>query len=250
MRNSLIAFSIAIVGVTGTAESAPYPTDEATCGSLYGMGIGPLDYQSAPGTDVLKMVESAHFTRGVESLTKGSTGSFGGDLDYTLRAYPNHYRALATMSRLQFREKKSQPYGARWPVACYFERAIRWRPNDANVKLVFGIHLFREGQRKEAVEQFENAIGLGLDTGNLHYNLGLALFETGDFEGSVRHAVRAYRLGFSLPALKAKLQKIGKWPSLEEEQRIAQSFSKDADQGQSLETGPGAIPDNSAAHGN
>jgi len=240
MKNPLFAFSFALLVVIGTAESAPYPANESTCGPLYGMGIGPLDYQSAPGTETFKLVESAHFTPGVESLTKGSTGSFGGDLDYTLRAYPNHYRALATMSRLQFKEKKTQPYGARWPVACYFERAVRWRPNDPNVKLVFGIHLFKDGYRKEAVEQLEQAISLGLDTGNVHYNLGLALFENGDFEGAVRHAVRAYRLGFSLPALKSKLQKAGKWPSPEAEDHIAQSFSKDDAETPTPENAPAA----------
>lgn len=239
-----------MLGVIGTSESAPYPAGESTCGPLYGMGIGPLDYQSAPGTDVLKLVESAHFTPGVESLTKGSTGTFGGDLDYTLRAYPNHYRALATMSRLQFKEKKPQPNGARWPVACYFERATRWRPNDANVRLVYGIHLFKDGFRKEAVEQLEMAVSLGLDTGNVHYNLGLALLETGDFEGAIRHAVRAYRLGFSLPALKTKLQKAGKWPNQEEEERIAQSFDKDEVETSTPEKVLPAMPENYEAASN
>jgi tetratricopeptide (TPR) repeat protein len=250
MKNPLIAFSFAILGAMGTAESAPYPVNESTCGSLYGMGIGPLDYQSAPGTNTILLVESAHFTPGVESLSKGSTGSFGGDLDYTLRAYPNHYRALFTMSRLQFKEKKTQPYGARWPVACYFERALRWRPNDPNVRLVYGIHLFKDGKRKDSVEQLEQAISLGLDTGNAHYNLGLALFETGDMGRSVQHAVRAYRLGFSLPALKTKLQKAGKWPSPEEEERIAQSFAKDEVEAPSPEKALPEIPDNSSSASN
>lgn len=221
---------LAFLSTTGLAHSASYPVNESNCGSLYGMGIGPLEYRNAAGSDVLKMVEGAHFTPGVESLTKGSTGSFGGDIDYTLRAYPNHYRALGAMSRLQFKEKNIQPYGAHWPVACYFERAIRWRPADANVRLVYGVHLLKEGNRTEGIEQLEEAIKLGLDTGNGHYNLALALFDAGDIEKAVRHAVRAYRLGYSLPALREKLRKIGKWPAPEEEERIAQSFIKSEDE--------------------
>lgn len=250
MKNIIFYLFFALLSAMGTAESAPYPVNETICGSLYGLGIGPLDYQTAQGTDTIKLVESAHFTPGVESLTKGSTGSFGGDLDYTLRAYPNHYRALATMSRLQFKEKKTQPYGAHWPVACYFERALRWRPNDANVKLVYGIHLFKDGKHKESVAQLDQAIGLGLDTGNAHYNLALALYETGNLQESVRHAVRAYRLGFSLPALKTKLQKAGKWPLPEVEEQIAQSFTKNMAETPPLVNEPSAISEKTVDQNN
>lgn len=198
---------------------------DPTCGPLYGLGVGPLDYQGGVQTDTLKLVEGAHFTPGVETLTQGATGHFGGDIDYTLRAYPNHYRALAAMSRLSFKEKRSRPNGARFTVECYFERAIRWRPEDASVRLVWGIHLLKAGNKKDGISQLEKAIALGIDSGNAHYNLGLALFEVGEYSRSARHAIRASQLNFTLPGLKEKLRKAGKWPSPEEESEIAESFS-------------------------
>ena len=59
------------------------------CGDLQN-AYGPYDYRTA--TEFQKhLVEGAHFTPEVESL-KGARGSatVGGDIDYTLRAFPNH----------------------------------------------------------------------------------------------------------------------------------------------------------------
>jgi tetratricopeptide (TPR) repeat protein len=129
------------------------------------------------------------------------------------------------MSRLSFKEKRSKPNGARFTVDCYFDRAMQWRPEDASVRLVWGIHLLKTGNQKGGIEQLEKALSLGLDSGNAHYNLGLAFFEVGEYSRSASHAIRAYQLNFALPGLKEKLRKIGKWPSPEEERRISESFS-------------------------
>ena len=55
--------------------------------------FGPFDYRTAT-KDKLKLVESYHFTPKVESLIGGQSGTLGADIDYTLRAFPNHPRAL------------------------------------------------------------------------------------------------------------------------------------------------------------
>jgi len=56
---------------------------------------GPFDYlQRADFPGELAVVEDNHFDEGVESLKKGMSTSPIGDIDYTLRAWPNHHRAL------------------------------------------------------------------------------------------------------------------------------------------------------------
>ena len=184
--------------------------DEYTCGVLTN-AFGPLDYRNAKTQ--LPLVEPYHFTHEVEMLKAGSTGSVGGDLDYTLRAFPNHYRALAAMMNLQFMARTDRPQGTKWSVPCYFDRAIRFVPDDGTVRTIFGVYLMRLGKTRDAMEQFELASRLGDDSGNLHYNLGLAYFEVGEFDKSLDHAQKAYALGFALPGLKQKLRKAGKWPS-------------------------------------
>ncbi len=157
------------------------------------------------------MVEGAHFTKDVEMLKKGASGPISGDLDYTLRAFPNSYRALTSLTRLQLREKKSKLPSMHWPVECYFERAIRYTPDDPMVRQVYGYYLVRNGRKNDALAQIEIARKLGGDSANLHYNLGLLYFDLGEFDKSLEHAWKAYQLGFDLPGLKNKLKASGKW---------------------------------------
>jgi tetratricopeptide (TPR) repeat protein len=183
--------------------------DEFTCGPLTS-SFGPYDYRTAKAADI-KVVEDYHFTKDVQTLKAGSTSYVGGDLHYTLTVFPNHHRALAAMMNLQFKAKTEKPLGATYSVPCYFDRAIRFTPDDATVHALFGVYLMRLGKHTNALQEFETAERLGDDSGNLHYNLGLAYFETRDYEKSLAHAKKAYGLGFNLPGLKEKLSKAGKW---------------------------------------
>src|SRR5437867_1540176 len=66
------------------------------CGNPFQNAYGPFDYRTATG-DQKTIVEAHHFTSEVESLHAGITGSIGAEIDYTLRAFPNHPRALMAM---------------------------------------------------------------------------------------------------------------------------------------------------------
>jgi tetratricopeptide (TPR) repeat protein len=172
--------------------------------------FGPFDYRTA--TDGQKLiVERKHFTRNVEQLVRGESAWLGGDIAYTLRVFPNHARALSAMSKLARLEGTRTPREAQWPVECWFLRATTFAPNDPLVRLVYGIELLKDGNRAEAIEQLEQARVLGGENANVHYNLGLAYFDLGDYGRSLTHAHEAYRLGFPLPGLRDKLTRAGKW---------------------------------------
>jgi tetratricopeptide (TPR) repeat protein len=206
-RQRALLFLIALLGI-----ARPAAADESTCGTLRNT-YGPYDYRSATARQI-QLVEDYHFTPEVEMLKHGKSGlTIGGDLDYTLRAMPNHHRALVAMMNLGFKIKKSPPPGAQWPVECYFDRAIRFRPDDGAVRTIYGIYMFRHGRTADAIAQFETATTLGDDSGSLHYNAGLAYFELGDYDNAVAHAKKAAELGFALPGLRDKLTKAGKWPA-------------------------------------
>jgi tetratricopeptide (TPR) repeat protein len=201
-----------LVVIIALAIAQPAAADEATCGTLRNT-YGPFDYRTASARQI-QLVEDYHFTPSVEELKHGKSGlAIGADLDYTLRAIPNHHRALVAMMELGFKVKKDPPPGAQWRVACYFDRAIRFSPDDGAVHTIFGIYMFRRGKISDATAQFEMAEKLGDNSGNMHYNAGLAYFELGDYDKAVVHAKKAAEAGFSLPGLRDKLQKIGKWPA-------------------------------------
>src|SRR5262245_1653589 len=97
--------------------------DVTVCGPIETGGYGPYDYRTATAQQK-RVVDAAHFTRNVEMLRGSGRASVGGDIDYTLRAFPNHPRALMAMMRLGERDKTERPVGAMFSVACYFERAV------------------------------------------------------------------------------------------------------------------------------
>ena len=179
------------------------------CGSLAN-GYGPYDYRTHRSK--LGVVEKHHFTSSVENLRAGQSSAYvGGDIDYTLRASPNHHRALMALIRLEQKEKTQRPRGMNFPVECYFQRGERFQPTDGTVKMIYGMYLSQKGRTGDALGKLEQARALGANDANLHYNLGLVYFNLGRFDEALASAHRAYALGFPLPGLRNMLTRNGHW---------------------------------------
>ncbi len=182
------------------------------CGELKS-GVGPFDYVKRNSlSEALEIVERFHFTPEVESLIRGNTNTTpGGDIDYTLRAWPNHHRALVSLAKLSIRDKNTRPPGLQYPVECYFDRAIRMNATDAKVRSIYSGYLLQQGRNKEAVEQLEIAVNLEPDDATALYNLGLLYFKQKNYDKANDYAQRAYARNFPLLGLKNKLVSVGKW---------------------------------------
>lgn len=183
---------------------------EDSCGPL-GNAFGPFDYRTERG-DKLRIVESAHFPAHVESLIRGhSTNLIGGDLDYTLRAFPNHHRALLSTLRLGLRERSPQLPGMRHTVECYFVRAVRFRPDDTTARMLYAMYLHRTGRPESAQQELGQVAAQAGDNGFTHYNLGLLYLEMGDAERALHQAHKALALGFPRTELRDRLSAAGQW---------------------------------------
>ncbi len=203
VRAGVVAFAAALL-----APPTVYAQD--ACGSLDNH-FGPFDYRATP-PDKRRMVESYHFTREVETLRKGHTSmNIAADISYTLRVFPNHPRALNSMANLARRQKTDKPKGSEFTLACWFERALRFAPDDPNVRGVYGVQLLRDDKPKDALTQFRRAEQGNGGSGNLYYNMGLAYFDLKDYAQAREYARKAYARGFTLPGLKEKLQRAGQW---------------------------------------
>jgi hypothetical protein len=199
-----ISLSILLLA-SGSLQAANF------CGDLKN-GYGPFDYRKrAEFAREFETVEGAHFTEEVENGTKGSSGYIGGDLDYTLRAIPNHHRALAAMVRIALRQKTIMVSGAKYPVECYFNRAVRLAPDDGAVLAAYGNYLFALGKSDQAFPMFRDAAALEPEDPTIAYNLGLAYFRKKDYSQALVFAKQAYAKNFPLPGLKNKLIEAGKW---------------------------------------
>lgn len=203
----LVVFSMNCLKTTDAlAQSA------GGCGSLYSAGqYGPYDYHTADTANV-SIVLGAHFTPEVEALIRGNTSATpGGDIDYTLRALPNYPRALIAMMRLGEKEKTPQPRGSRYSIECWFDRAIRFRPDDVIVRMIYSTYLNKQGRRADAIKELDTAATYAKDNAFTHYNLGLHYFDLKDYNQALAEAHKAIALGFQQTALRDKLQAIGKW---------------------------------------
>jgi len=200
--------------------------EDSFCGPLDdGNQYGPFDYANpVHRQEYLPIVEEAHFTPDIKNLIKGETSTIGGDISYTLRAFPNHYPALIAFAKLSLREKGAErPIGSdeRYTVECYFDRALRFKPGDAMLRAIYANYLQRLGGRQDdAMEQYQEAFRLQPENATTNYNLGLMYLKEKDYEQAIVHAKTAYELGFPLPGLRNKLMKTGKWDGkLDEEVR-------------------------------
>lgn len=185
------------------------------CGDLANT-YGPYDYQtaasSATARSALQLVEAYHFTPEVERLIRGkTTPTPAPDIEFTLRVFPNHPRALLAMMNLGFKTKRDKPFLSSYTVGCWFDRAERLRQDDGTVQILYGVYLLRKGEPEAAIGKLLRAQELSGENANIHYNLGLAYFDLRDYDQALAHAHAAYGLGFPLPGLRSKLEGIGKW---------------------------------------
>ncbi|TWI62978.1 tetratricopeptide repeat protein [Pseudoduganella lurida] len=202
-RFPVVPMTLALLALSLPASCKPY------CGELAN-AFGPFDYRTPP-PDALHLVESAHYTEDVAQGVRGNTSTVGGDLDYTLRAFPNHAPALATLAQVALRTKATTLPGANYAVECYFERAVRFQPDDGITWGAYGQYLYRLGQRGRALPLLEKAAALAPDNASLNYNLGIAYAAEKRYDRAVAYAKKAYRMNIPLAGLRNTLVAAGQW---------------------------------------
>jgi tetratricopeptide (TPR) repeat protein len=174
--------------------------------------FGPFDYQqSVKYAKQIDLVNRVHFTPDVETLKHGAAGPLASDLDYTIRAIPNHHRALDSISRLSIKLNRPQIPLMSCSADGFFERAMRFAPNDPLVHAAYGVHLFRWKKFPQAEEQLLTADRMLPNDGNIAYNLGLLYADLKQWDKAMAYAEKAYANGYRLPGLKNMLVAAGKW---------------------------------------
>jgi len=197
-----------IVTLSSVGAQTQAPLSSAQCGPIEN-AYGPFDYRT--NKRQLKVVEDNHFTSDIENLRRGKTGSLGQDLNYTLRAYPNHHRALIAMMNLGEKLKSPLPPGAVIPVECWFERALRFKPDDNIARLLYATFLVKQGREADAVKQLEEVAKLAGGNAFTHYNIALVYFDLKRYDRSLEHAHISYGLGMQRRELQEQLQRADKW---------------------------------------
>lgn len=183
------------------------------CGNPFSNHFGPFDYRKADAA-TKALVEKFHFTPGIESMTRPQNTTYAemaGDVSYTLHVFPNHPRALLTMTRLGERYKSPQPPGAKFSVDCYYDRAVRFTPDDTVVRAFYALHLVKQGQKESALQQLGLAAEHAKDNPTSHFNIGLVYFDLKEYDRALAQAHKAQELGSTRPELMDRLKSVNKW---------------------------------------
>lgn len=203
--------------------------------------FGPYNYYKPP-KGALRLVESAHMRTVIAAdRHRGNWCAYYGNLDYTLRAFPNHPEALVLMAEyLDAREPctnnnslssssgksplelaaaiEAGAWRERTPDY-YFQKGIGYKPKDApkstvdyaETRVLYGKYLYSHGRAEDAMTQFKVAIKREPKSAEAHYYLGLILFEKNDTEAAKRYIQTGYKIGQPPAELKQKLINIGQW---------------------------------------
>ena len=182
---------------------------EDVCGTLE-WNYGPHDYRKA-NAHQKKLVESAHFDRGVQTLTKTKTGPFGGDLGYTLSVFPNHPHALMVMERLVETRKRDPAEGASYTLECWYERAMRFRPDDHIPRLLYVNYLIRKNRLPEAMKHLDYVADTTQDDPFAQFNTGMFYTDIKEYDKALVMAHRVIAMGFDRRELRERLTAVGKW---------------------------------------
>ncbi len=196
-------------------------------------GTGPFDYADPrfatkgeyrhiighSGMSVRTLVEGAHFKPETERLERGvKSVSPMPDIDYTIRAFPNHHRALWAMVRYYLRQLKRNPNpvvlsgirrGSSFPPPeCYFYRAEAFNPHDPGVPAIFGLYLHKLEKFDAALAQYKKAESMGSPSSDLYYNMGLLYADMNDLENAQKYADIARKSGHPLTGLQRKIDRL------------------------------------------
>ena len=205
-----------LVAAAASAQQVP------GCGNLEN-AFGPFDYrpdkyvyETTYGSHKARVniVERAHFTIETEMLVSRKSGlvvSPGADLSYTLRAFPNHHRALMTLIKLSEKEKAEKPRDSLYTVDCWFRRAVAWVPDDNVAKMIYSTYLSKSNRTKEAEGQLDIAARQAGENVFTHHSLGLVYFDMKMYDKALVHAHKTYALGMTISTLKEQLKSVGKW---------------------------------------
>jgi hypothetical protein len=176
--------------------------------------VGPVRGDYIGERKLLATVEKYHFPPSVAIAVRPAGQSvswLGGNLDYTLRSFPNHHRALNALVILWERDQVVQPPGSKLSTDCWFERAVRFRGDDVIVRMLYARYLGLRKQPDRAAVHLAEAERAAEGNVLTLYNAGLVHAELKRWDDALRleHAARAQ--GMARVELKDKLVKAGRW---------------------------------------
>jgi tetratricopeptide (TPR) repeat protein len=201
------------------ASGSPVLAEE--CGPVPLPGAaGPYDYVDPKYSWNLNDINQNHWVPAQQELADKRVQYALMQLNYLLIRVPNHYAGLFELGRIEqlYPGISYDPSQAGKDIMffpptpeCYFDRAFRYRPNDPTLRMLFGLYHHKGKRLEKALVEYHKAEAMDPESSEIQYNLGLVYLDLKDYEASLKHAQKAYKLGYPLAGLRKKLTAAGKW---------------------------------------
>lgn len=221
VRSSVLASLFVLMVI-----SPPSVAGVHDCGVLQNHGdIGPWDYydpSSSASTGEnpmgrIKRVENVHFKSGMRNLNtrEYDIERLTSEITYTLAVFPNHPEALLAITRLEkmvggkLPQRAADVYKPKISSYCFFDRALRFQPDQPGVRFSYAIYLHQQGKYAEALDNYKLAEKGFEENPFFQYNLGLLYSDMKNWPKAAEYAARAYRGGAIFPGLRQRLEKAG-----------------------------------------
>jgi tetratricopeptide (TPR) repeat protein len=130
------------------------------------------------------------------------------NLHFVLHKVPNDHRALALLVQWAKAGGHDKNYAS---PGCYLTWARQFTPDDTTVLSYGGYYFYEKKDFNRARQWWEQALAVDAANADVHYNLGLLMFDQGKYAEARTHALAAYAAGYPLPGLREKLQQVGQW---------------------------------------
>ena len=169
------------------------------------------DYYAPRGaaeSRTLSNVMQHHFGPGRDRLAGGNFGAAMSDFEFILNYFPNHPQVLVALSELcdKWKTVICDSKAEQW-----FQKAIERNPGVAQSYVVQAMFYHRRNRLDDAIKSYKRAVEMAPESINAHYNLSLAYSDQKQYDLANLHAQKSYALGATLPGLRARLEKVGKW---------------------------------------
>jgi tetratricopeptide (TPR) repeat protein len=163
---------------------------------------------SRAATTDLRNVERYHYRPALEKMQKRQYHYAFSDIEFVLKYFPNHPGALDLMGDWGVATKRADL------AEEHFKTAIALYPQHDDTHTIYGVFLEKLGRVDEAIAQYKKALEINPNSPFAHYNLGLVYVARKEYTQANVHAQKAYSLGLTFPALRAKLEAAGAWRPL------------------------------------
>lgn len=175
---------------------------ESECGSLE-WNYGPYDYRAASAQQ-RKLVEARH-------LNADRFGISIEDVEYALNVFPNHPRALLLMEERARQAKANRAPKSKRTVDCWYERAMRFKPDDLIPRLFYVNYLIQQNKLDEARPHLAYVAEKTVDDPLTQFNVGMLYADMKDYDKALVQAHRVIAMGYDRRELRDRLTAVGKW---------------------------------------